>query len=116
MNNSEDVFLSLRDSYSPTSDVIFSALTPNLKGLHRAIAVGVKQVAVFGAASETFSQKNINCTVDESLQRFELVCRAALDEGIKVRGYVSCVLGCPYEGINSISPERVTYVTQKVTQ
>jgi hydroxymethylglutaryl-CoA lyase len=65
----------------------------------------VKEVAVFGAASESFSQKNINCTIDESLARFKLVCDKALQHDIRVRGYVSCVLGCPYEG--KIEPEKV---------
>lgn len=65
----------------------------------------MKEVAVFGAASESFSKKNINCTIDESLDRFKAVCDKALQHDIKVRGYVSCVLGCPYEG--AIKPEKV---------
>ena len=75
-------------------------------GLEKAISLGVKEVAVFGAASESFSKKNINCSIDESLDRFKLVCDKALQNNIKVRGYVSCVLGCPYEG--EISPEKVS--------
>ena len=67
--------------------------------------LGVEEVAVFGAASESFSQKNINCSVEESLGRFKAVCDLAIQNNIKVRGYVSCVLGCPYEG--EIKPEKV---------
>ena len=73
-------------------------LTPNLKGLEAAQAAGAEEVAIFGAASETFTQKNINCSIAESLERFAPVCEAARAAGIRVRGYVSCVLGCPYEG------------------
>ncbi len=76
--------------------------------------LGVKEVAVFGAASESFSKKNINCTIDESLLRFDEVCKVALSNNIKVRGYVSCVLGCPYE--NDVSPEKVLYVTNKLLE
>ncbi|WOT04187.1 hydroxymethylglutaryl-CoA lyase [Shewanella youngdeokensis] len=78
--------------------VTYSALTPNLKGLERAIAAGADEVAIFGAASETFSQRNINCSIAESLARFTPVMALAKAHNIKVRGYVSCVLGCPYEG------------------
>jgi hydroxymethylglutaryl-CoA lyase len=88
--------------------VTYSALTPNLKGFEAALAAGADEVAVFGAASETFSQKNINCSIAESLQRFEAVTRAARAHGIPVRGYVSCVLGCPYEG--EIAPQAVADV------
>ncbi|MBY5930433.1 hydroxymethylglutaryl-CoA lyase [Halomonas sp. DP8Y7-3] len=83
----------------------YSALTPNLKGLEAAIECGVQEVAVFGAASESFSQKNINCSIAESLERFAPVVERAKAEGIQVRGYVSCVLGCPYEG--DIAPGQV---------
>ncbi len=76
----------------------YPVLTPNLKGYEAARDSGAKIVAVFGAASESFSQKNINCSIDESLERFASVLEAAKTDGIKVRGYVSCVLGCPYEG------------------
>jgi hydroxymethylglutaryl-CoA lyase len=85
--------------------VVYSALTPNLRGFEAAVAAGADQVAVFGAASETFSQRNIHCSIAESLQRFEEVMRAARERGIAVRGYVSCVLGCPYEG--AIAPAAV---------
>jgi len=85
------------------SGVSYPVLTPNLKGFEGALAVGAEEVAIFGAASESFSQKNINCSIAESLERFEPVVAAAKENGIKVRGYVSCVLGCPYEGEIAIS-------------
>jgi hydroxymethylglutaryl-CoA lyase len=89
-------------------DVSYPVLTPNMKGLEDAIAAGAKEVAVFGAASEAFSQKNINCTIAESLERFRPVVQAAKDAEVKVRGYVSCVLGCPYQG--EIAPLAVAEV------
>ena len=88
--------------------VSYPVLTPNLKGLEAARAAGATEVAVFGAASEAFSKKNINCSIEESLDRFRPVTEAAQASGIKVRGYVSCVLGCPYEG--EVKPERVADV------
>jgi len=78
--------------------VTYPVLTPNLQGLEDALAAGAREVAVFGAASEAFSQKNINCSIDESLRRFEVVTERARSEGVRIRGYVSCVLGCPYQG------------------
>ncbi|MFQ5563022.1 MAG: hydroxymethylglutaryl-CoA lyase [Parvularculaceae bacterium] len=78
--------------------VSYPALTPNLKGYEGARAAKADTVAIFGAASESFSQKNINCSIDESLERFKPVIEAAQADGVRVRGYVSCVLGCPYEG------------------
>nr|KAG5688395.1 hypothetical protein BaRGS_026663 [Batillaria attramentaria] len=78
--------------------VVYTALTPNVKGLESAMAARVSEVAIFGAASETFSKKNINCSIEESLQRFQGVLTKAKEANLKVRGYVSCVLGCPYEG------------------
>jgi hydroxymethylglutaryl-CoA lyase len=88
--------------------VSYPVLTPNLKGFEAARAAGATEVAIFGAASETFSKKNINCSIAESLERFKPVTQAAKASGIKVRGYVSCVLGCPYEG--DIAPEKVAEV------
>ncbi|NMG14446.1 hydroxymethylglutaryl-CoA lyase [Aromatoleum bremense] len=88
--------------------VAYPVLTPNLKGFETALAAGANEVAVFGAASESFSQKNINCSIAESLARFEPVMDAAKAAGVRVRGYVSCVLGCPYEG--EIRPEAVALV------
>ncbi|MDX1399190.1 MAG: hydroxymethylglutaryl-CoA lyase, partial [Oceanospirillum sp.] len=90
--------------------VTYAALTPNVKGLETALAAGVEEVAVFGAASEAFSQKNINCSIAESLERFAPVMELAKANNIKVRGYVSCVLGCPYDG--EIAPEKVAEVAK----
>ncbi|MDX1467352.1 MAG: hydroxymethylglutaryl-CoA lyase, partial [Halomonas sp.] len=90
--------------------IVYSALTPNLKGLEAALECGVEEVAVFGAASEAFSQKNINCSVAESLERFAPVLERAGRAGVRVRGYVSCVLGCPYEG--EIAPAKVAEVSK----
>src|SRR3546814_15283111 len=78
--------------------VRYPVLVPNLEGLERALAAGCAEIAVFGAASETFTQRNINCSIAESLERFRPVCEAALAAGLRVRGYVPCVLGCPSEG------------------
>ncbi|WP_374245233.1 hydroxymethylglutaryl-CoA lyase [Zoogloea sp.] len=88
--------------------VDYPVLTPNLQGFEAALAAGATEVAVFGAASESFSRKNINCSIAESLKRFEPVMAAAQAAGVKVRGYVSCVLGCPYEG--EVSPQVVADV------
>ncbi|MCH8551531.1 MAG: hydroxymethylglutaryl-CoA lyase [Natronospirillum sp.] len=88
--------------------VIYSALTPNMQGFEQAIAAGADQVAVFAAASETFSRKNINCSIDESLERFAPVIEAAKAKKVRVRGYVSTVVGCPYEG--RIAPDAVAKV------
>jgi len=78
--------------------VAYPVLVPNLQGLEAARAAGARHVSVFGAASETFSRRNINCSIAESLERFAPVAEAARANGMRVRGYVSCVLGCPYEG------------------
>jgi hydroxymethylglutaryl-CoA lyase len=88
--------------------VSYPVLTPNLKGFESAKAAGATEVAVFGAASEAFSKKNINCSITESIERFQLVVNAAKKDGIKVRGYISCVVACPYEG--DIRPEKVAEV------
>ena len=106
MANSDEVFQALPSR----TDVQYSALTPNIRGLETAIDAGVKEVAVFGSASEAFSQKNINCSLSESLKRFEDVFQLADKNNIKVRGYVSCVMGCPYQG--DISPKAVTQVSK----
>jgi hydroxymethylglutaryl-CoA lyase len=90
--------------------VCYAALTPNLRGFEGALAAGAGEVAVFGAASESFSQKNINCSIAESLERFAPVMEAAKHNGIPVRGYVSTVLGCPYEG--EIAPAKVAEVAK----
>ena len=78
--------------------VTYPVLTPNLKGFERALEAGVTEVAVFGTASEAFSQKNINCSISESVERFRPVLEAAQKNNVRVRGYISCVLGCPYQG------------------
>jgi isopropylmalate/homocitrate/citramalate synthase len=88
--------------------VDYPVLSPNLKGFEAARAAGATEVAVFGAASEAFSKKNINCSIAESLERFRPIVSEAKQYGIKARGYVSCVLGCPYEG--AVAPERVAEV------
>lgn len=90
--------------------VTYAALTPNLKGLEAAIAAGADEVAIFAAASEAFSQKNINCSIAESLERFKPVMELAQANNLKVRGYVSCVLGCPYDG--DIPAEKVASVAK----
>jgi hydroxymethylglutaryl-CoA lyase len=88
--------------------VSYPVLTPNLKGFEAARAAGATEVAIFGAASEAFSQKNINCSIAESLDRFRLVAEAARAANIRLRGYISCVLGCPYEG--KVAPAKVAEV------
>ena len=92
--------------------VRYPVLVPNLKGLEAALAAGADEIAVFGAASETFSQRNINCSIAESLERFRPVAETALAKGVQVRGYVSCVLGCPYEG--DIQPGAVARVAREL--
>ncbi len=96
----------------PRPGVVYSVLTPNLKGFEAALNAGVTEVAVFAAASETFSQKNINCSIAESIERFDSLFTAARSAGVRVRGYVSCVLGCPYEG--RISPDKVSEVARNL--
>jgi hydroxymethylglutaryl-CoA lyase len=95
-------------------NVSYPVLVPNLKGLEAAIEAGADEIAVFGAASESFSRKNINCSIAESLERFAPVCETALAEGVRVRGYVSCVLGCPYEG--EIAPAKVAEVASRLAE
>ncbi len=92
--------------------VTYAALAPNLRGFEDALAAGVKEIAVFAAASESFSQRNINCSISESLDRFLPIMEAARLHGISVRGYVSCVLGCPYEG--DIAPRQVAAVANEL--
>jgi hydroxymethylglutaryl-CoA lyase len=92
--------------------VCYPVLTPNMKGFEAALAAGAKEVAVFGSASESFSRKNINCSVAESMARFRPIAEAARAADVKVRGYVSCVLGCPYEG--EVAPLAVANVAQQL--
>tara|TARA_B110000240_G_C13396845_1_gene409224 strand:+ start:78 stop:1001 length:924 start_codon:yes stop_codon:yes gene_type:complete len=95
-----------------TEGVTYAALTPNMRGFEGAVAVNANEVAIFGAASEAFSQKNINCSIEESLVRFEPIIAAAKTAGIPVRGYVSCVIGCPYDGFTE--PKKVAEVAEKL--
>ncbi len=104
MGDSTEVLKRIRRKPS----VSYPVLTPNLKGFESAVEAGATEVAIFGAASESFSQKNIHCSISESLKRFEPVMSAARAAGVKVRGYVSCVVGCPYEG--KVEPHRVAWV------
>ncbi|MDA0795779.1 MAG: hydroxymethylglutaryl-CoA lyase [Proteobacteria bacterium] len=113
MAGSDEVFRAIGNAIQPRHPgITFSALTPNEFGLDRAIECGVKEVAVFAAASESFSQKNINCSIAESLARFTPVIAKAKALNIPVRGYVSCVLGCPYEG--QVSPQQVEKVARQL--
>ena len=92
------------------TDVRYSVLTPNLQGFEAAVLTKPDEIVVFGAASEAFSQKNINCSIAESIERFRPVVQAAVAQGIAVRGAISCAVGCPYEG--DIAPERVELVAR----
>ncbi len=94
------------------SNVSLPVLTPNIKGYQNAIVAGAKDIAIFAAASESFSHKNINCTIAESIQRFIPIINDAKTKNISVRGYVSCVLGCPYEG--NVAPEKVLDVCESL--
>jgi isopropylmalate/homocitrate/citramalate synthase len=92
--------------------VSYPVLVPNMKGFEAAVAAGAEEIAVFGAASETFSRKNINASIAESLERFAPVAEAARAKGIRVRGYISCVVGCPYEG--AVKPDAVAEVAKRL--
>ncbi|WP_119462817.1 hydroxymethylglutaryl-CoA lyase [Rhodospirillaceae bacterium SYSU D60014] len=94
--------------------VSYPVLVPNMQGFEAAMAADVREIAIFGAASESFSQRNINCSIEESLARFAPVCAAAAKGGIRVRGYVSCVLGCPYEG--AVAPQQVAAVAARLLE
>ena len=91
---------------------IYSALTPNLRGFEAALEAKVDEIVIFGAASEAFSQKNINCSIAESIARFEPVAKAAKEAGLRLRGSISCALGCPYQG--DVSIEAVVDVVQRM--
>lgn len=88
--------------------VSYPVLTPNMKGFEAALEVGAEEVAIFAAATDGFSMRNINCNVMDSFKRFQPICDAAKSAGVRVRGYVSCVLGCPYEG--TVHPDAVSFV------
>jgi len=96
------------------NNIHFPVLTPNLKGLEVAIKAGAKEIAVFASASEAFSQKNINCSIDESFLRFKTLIARANEFNLPVRGYVSCVLGCPYEG--QVATKKVENVAKRLLQ
>jgi hydroxymethylglutaryl-CoA lyase len=108
MATSAEVFKNVKRK----NGVTYAALTPNMQGFEGALKVNADEVAIFGAASESFSQKNINCSIDESLERFTPIMKAAKNANVKVRGYVSCTLGCPYEG--EINPEQVAKVAEQL--
>jgi hydroxymethylglutaryl-CoA lyase len=103
---------SLQTATKRREGVTYPVLVPNLRGFEAALAAGATEVAVFAAASETFSQRNINCSIDESLERFASVFDAARAANVRVRGYVSCALGCPYEGV--VDPARVADVAGRL--
>jgi hydroxymethylglutaryl-CoA lyase len=90
----------------------YPVLVPNMKGFEAALAAGAGEIAIFTAASESFARRNINCSIAESLERFATVCAAAAKHGIRVRGYISCALGCPYEG--AVEPARVADVAVRL--
>ena len=92
--------------------VTYPVLVPNLKGLELALEAGVEEIALFAAATETFSQKNTNCSIAESIERFESVIERARAENLRIRGYISCVLGCPYEG--EVSFDTVAMIARKL--
>tara|TARA_R110001599_G_scaffold53949_2_gene150259 strand:- start:44930 stop:45832 length:903 start_codon:yes stop_codon:yes gene_type:complete len=108
MAGSEDVFSRI----NRLPGVRYVALVPNSKGFERAASVNANEVAIFAAASEGFSQKNINCSIEESLARFKPVMSAAKTAGIPVRGYISCVISCPYDG--EVSPQKVAEVSERL--
>lgn len=112
MGDNSEVLRALLASPRRRPQVSYPVLTPNLKGFDAAIEAGAQEVAIFGAASETFSQKNINCSVAESLKRFAAVVDAASALDIRVRGYVSCVVACPYEG--AVDPQRAAWVARQL--
>lgn len=108
MANSNDVF----GSINRIPGIRYSALTPNLRGLEDAIAANVSEIAVFVAVTESFSKKNLNASIEETLSRYDPVMKMAAENELPVRGYLSCVLGCPYEG--EVDPHAVSVLTQKL--
>lgn len=112
MGDNSELMQLINQSRQP--EVCYSVLTPNMRGFENALAFSPDEVVIFGSASETFSQKNINCSIDESIERFAPVAAAAKEAGIKVRGVISCTVGCPYEG--EIAPSQVAYVTKRLVE
>lgn len=112
MADNAEVLRAVLSSSRRRPEVSYPVLTPNLKGFDAAIEAGAQEVAIFGAASETFSQKNINCGIAESLKRFAAVVDAASALDVRVRGYVSCVVACPYEG--PVDPQKAAWVARQL--
>ena len=110
MADSDEIFARIKRH----DGVTYAALTPNMKGFEKALAAKVDEVAIFAAASEGFSQKNINCSIADSLARFTPIMAAAKAAGLPVRGYVSCVIGCPYDG--PVAPQKVAEVTARLLE
>ena len=108
MKGTDKIFQEISRKYG----VKYTALTPNLKGFENAMDARVDEIAVFAAASETFSQKNVNCSIEESLERFQDIFKQASEKKMPVRGYVSCIVECPYEG--KVSPEKVLKVATRL--
>jgi hydroxymethylglutaryl-CoA lyase len=108
MAGSDEVFQQL----ARKEGVTYAALTPNMQGYQRAMDCGASEVAIFAAASQAFSQKNINCSIAESIERFAPIMAAAASDNVKVRGYISCVVGCPYEG--DVVPQTVADVARQL--
>jgi hydroxymethylglutaryl-CoA lyase len=105
--------LAVMQAISRTPGIVYSALTPNMKGYASARQAAMDEVVIFGAASEAFSQKNINCSISESLERFREVAHSAAQDGIRLRGSISCCLGCPYEG--EVAPAKVLEVVERMS-
>lgn len=117
MADSDEVMEGLKEwkkSQDNKDWLFFSCLTPNAKGLEQAIQANADEIAIFGSASEAFSQKNINCSIEESLERFAEVAKKAKELKIPMRGYVSCVMGCPYQG--KVEPGEVANVAEKLLE
>lgn len=117
MGDNNELMKAINDGVGTLSrrdDVCYSVLVPNMRGLERAVRFNPDEVVIFGSASEAFSQKNINCSIDESIERFAPVAAEAKAQGIKVRGVISCTVGCPYEG--EIAPSQVAYVTKRLLE
>lgn len=108
MADSADVFAGINRK----ANITYAALVPNLQGYERAISVNANEVAIFAAASEAFSQKNINCSISKSIKRFEVLMNAAQTQKIPVRGYISCVAGCPYSG--DVDPATVATIAKEL--
>ena len=106
--DAEQVF----NAISKKPGVTYATLVPNEQGMQRALSVGAKEVAIFTAASDTFCQKNIHCSIEESIQRFQKVMQIAIANEVKVRGYISCTLGCPYEG--KVNIKQVTTLAKRL--